>query len=87
MPRPFCEAMRMHQEDRGPTAPGGCLSPCPLADACELPGAITRIALLLWRRQFCDDERRFESCQRFLAARRGEPVPSRMLPNGQLAGA
>ncbi len=69
----------------GSAAPEGCPAPCPLAESCDLPSALTRVALLLWKRAYCEDGERFESCQRFRTARRGDPIPRGMLPSGALA--
>jgi hypothetical protein len=61
---------------------------CSRFEVCGLPQAIhNRVALLLWQRNFCEDDRRFPECRRFQLAQRGEPIPDAMLPSGYVLGA
>lgn len=62
--------------------------PCPHLAKCSLADAIeSRVALLLWERAYCNDDRRFEECARFEIAERGMPIPPGLLPNGARRGA
>lgn len=58
---------------------------CPLAASCGLPAALTRVALLLWQRAYCDRAGGFETCARFRTASIGQPVPEELLPSGAVA--
>ncbi|MBI5071081.1 MAG: hypothetical protein HZB56_22920 [Deltaproteobacteria bacterium] len=56
---------------------------CPHAGSCDLSAAISnRVALLVWRRKCCDDERDFPACERFKLVESGRPIPAGLLPNG-----
>jgi hypothetical protein len=56
-------------------------------DACDLPEVIrSKVALLLWQREFCEDAQRFEECARYQIALEGQEIPGGMLPNGYRLG-
>lgn len=60
---------------------------CPRVEQCGLPGVLkSDVALLLWRRACCDDDRRYQQCQRFRIAESGRAIPTGMLPNGYTLG-
>lgn len=60
---------------------------CARRDACDLPTVIrSKVALLLWQREFCDDACRYAECVRYRTAMSGEEIPAGMLPNGYRLG-
>ena len=62
--------------------------PCPHFEKCSLADAIqSKVALLLWQRAYCEDERRYRECARFELGERGMPIPPGLLPNGARRGA
>jgi hypothetical protein len=55
-------------------------------ETCDLALAFeSKVALLLWQKEFCKNPRRFEACERFRLLAAGQPVPAGMLPNGRMA--
>lgn len=84
----------MERESRSPTGTSACAPSetlpqadraCPLAASCGLPAAITRVALLLWQRAYCDRAGGFESCARFRMTSGGQPFAEELLPSGAIA--
>jgi hypothetical protein len=58
---------------------------CPHLESCDLTDTIrSKLALLLWQREYCETERRFAECERYRFAESGQPIPAGMLPNGHV---
>jgi hypothetical protein len=54
---------------------------CPYLGGCKLyPLFKLRASLRTWQVRYCEAE--YTACQRYKTAKRGEPVPLQLLPNG-----
>jgi hypothetical protein len=56
--------------------------PCPRVKYCPLFPEL-RSTLEIWRSVYCDDEKKWETCERYLLAVQGAAVPTTLLPNGK----
>lgn len=59
------------------------MSNCPHLEACKLyPLFKLQASLKTWQIRYCEAD--YTACQRYQVAKRGEPVPLQLLPNGKL---
>lgn len=58
---------------------------CPNTERCPLyPQFALGCLADIWKVRYCQNPRRFESCQRYVRGKAGQRVPPNLLPDGEL---